>query len=132
MSEAGEIRNTLYRLAWGGDQRELQCLKDGYTSDVRWVRQVSEDQVETVEGLDAILARTQEVWAKNPAAKNRHVISNVFIQRETASEAEVTSYKTMIRTIDGKAVIASTGWYRDRMVKEDGVWKVKDRHITQD
>ena len=132
MSEAGEIRNTLYRLAWGGDQRDLQCLRDGYTADARWVRQVTEDQVETVDGLEAILARSQEVWSKNPGAKNRHVISNVFIQRETEDEAEVTSYKTMIRNVDGKAVIASTGWYRDLMVKQAGAWKVKDRYITQD
>ena len=47
-------------------------------------------------------------------------------------EAEVTSYKTVIRVVDGKPTVGSTGWYRDFLVNESGTWRVKKRVIVQD
>lgn len=132
MSASIDIQNTLYRLAWGADQRDVGSLEAGFTADVTWIRELSPERVEVVEGRDAIIARMQDVWSKTPTPNSKHMITNILVHRETADEAEVTSYKTVIRVVDGKPTVGSTGWYRDFLVNESGTWRVKKREIVQD
>ena len=132
MSASSDIQNTLYRLAWGADRRDVDSLEAGFTEDVTWIRELSPEQVEVVEGRDAIIARMKDVWTKTPTPNSKHMITNVLVQHETEHEAEVTSYKTVIRVVDGKPTVGSTGWYRDFLVNESGTWRVKKRVIVQD
>jgi SnoaL-like domain len=132
VSACSDIQNTLYRLAWGADRRDVDSLEAGFTEDVTWIRELSPEHVEVVEGRDAIIARMKEVWAKTPAPNSKHMITNVLVQSETDQEAEVTSYKTVIRVVDGKPTVGSTGWYRDFLVNESGTWRVRKRVIVQD
>ena len=132
MSASIDIQNTLYRLAWGADRRDVGSLEAGFTADVTWIRELSPERVEVVEGRDAIIARMQDVWSKSPTPNSKHMITNILVHHETADEAEVTSYKTVIRVVDGKPTVGSTGWYRDFLVNESGTWRVKKREIVQD
>jgi hypothetical protein len=105
MSASTEIQNTLYRLAWGADQRDVASLEAGFTADVTWIRELSPEQVEVVEGRDEIIARMKSVWAKTPTPNSKHMI---------------------------KPTVGSTGWYRDFLVNDSGTWRVKKRVIVQD
>jgi 3-phenylpropionate/cinnamic acid dioxygenase small subunit len=132
MSASSEIKQTLYRLAWGTDRRDLAYITDAYTADVRWTRAISDDEAEVVEGRDDLMARLERSWARTPQPVSKHVISNVLIERETDEEAEVRSYKTVIRVVDGTPTVASSGWYHDVLVNEKGTWRIKERTMYTD
>jgi 3-phenylpropionate/cinnamic acid dioxygenase small subunit len=133
MSARSGIENTLYRLAWGTDRRDIESIRASYASDARWAREVAPGETDLVlEGRDAIEGHLQETWAKTPRPNAKHVITNVLIDDETDDRAEVTSYKTVVRVVDGKPTIASSGAYRDVFVNLGGTWRVQERVLLPD
>jgi 3-phenylpropionate/cinnamic acid dioxygenase small subunit len=130
MSSSAEITQTLNRLAWGTDLRRIDYIERCYTPDA--VFTVSGGKGRVVEGRDAILAGIQNTWAKTPPTIGHHLITNILVESESANEAEVVSYKTVVRVVDDRPVVVSSGWYRDRLVKGDGEWKIAARTLTND
>ena len=128
MGASSEIQQTIARLAWGTDLRNIDYIRDCYVPDA--VFTVTGSRV--VEGRDAILAGIESTWAKTPPSIGKHVITNVLVERETDQEAEVVSYKNVVRVVDGKPTVVSTGWYRDTFVNDGGTWRIKARTLTND
>ena len=128
MTASAEIQQTIARLAWGTDLRNIDYIRDCYVADA--VFTVTGSRV--VEGRDAILAGIESTWAKTPPSIGKHVITNILVERETDQEAEVVSYKNVIRVVDGKPTVVSTGWYRDTFVNDEGKWRIKARTLTND
>jgi len=128
MSERSEIENALYRWAWAYDESDLEGFLDSLTEDARVTVEVAGGEiVGPMEGRDAI----REFFGGRLAVRTqrrRHVTTNVIIEAESADEARTRSYLTLIQFADGIPNVISTGWYRDRLVKRDGTWRIHDRH----
>jgi hypothetical protein len=130
MTAASEIQQVLHRLAWGTDLRRIDYIEHCYTPEARFA--VTGEKGRVVEGRDAILAGIQSTWDKTPPSVGHHLITNMLIERETADDADVVSYKTVVRIRDGVPLVVSSGWYRDHLVKRDGAWLIDDRTLTND
>jgi 3-phenylpropionate/cinnamic acid dioxygenase small subunit len=128
MSERTEIENALFRWAWAYDECDLEGFIDALTEDASVKVEVAGGSVVgPMNGHAAI----REFFGGRLAIRTerrRHVTTNVIIDEETADEARTRSYLTLIQFADGKPNVVSTGWYRDLLVKRDGIWKIKDRH----
>lgn len=130
MSAVAEITQVLHRLAWGTDLRRIDFIEQCYTPDARFT--VTGDKGRVVEGREAILAGIQATWEKTPPSIGHHLITNVLVEAESDSDADVVSYKTVVRVVDEKPVVVSSGWYRDHLLKADGEWRIADRTLTND
>jgi 3-phenylpropionate/cinnamic acid dioxygenase small subunit len=130
VSAVSEITQVLNRLAWGTDLRRIDYIESCYTPEARFT--VTGDKGRVVEGREAILAGIESTWAKTPPNIGHHLITNILVERETQTDADVVSYKTVVRVVDDKPVVVSSGWYRDHLVKVDGAWKIEDRALTND
>jgi hypothetical protein len=133
MSARSGIENTLYRLAWGTDRRDMDSIRESYADDAEWRRELADGTPDLVlEGREAIVAHLQRSWDSTPQQNNKHVITNILIDNESKNGADVTSYKTVVRVVDGKPLVASSGWYRDRFVNDGGTWRVQQRTLLPD
>ena len=130
MTAAGEIQQVLHRLAWGTDLRRIDYIEQCYTPDARFT--VTGENGRVVEGRDAILAGIQGTWDKTPPSIGHHLVTNMLIESETETEADVVSYKTVVRARDGAPLVVSIGWYQDHLVKRDGVWLIDARALTNE
>jgi SnoaL-like domain len=130
MTASADIQQTLHRLAWGTDLRRIDYIEACYTPEARFT--VTGDKGRVVEGRDAILQGIESTWSKTPPSIGHHLITNSLVERESDTDADVVSYKTVVRVVDGKPTIVSSGWYRDHLVKEGDVWLIDDRALTND
>jgi hypothetical protein len=130
LTQSAQIQQTLNRLAWGTDLRRIEYIEQCYTADARFT--VTGDKGRVVEGRDAILEGIQGTWSRTEPSVGHHLITNVLVERETDNDADVVSYKTVVRVVDGKPLVVSSGWYRDHLVLENGTWKIDDRTLTND
>ena len=64
--------------------------------------------------------------------QRRHVLTNVFIVEDGEEEALVQSYITLYLVDEGRLELHLTGVYRDRVVREDGKWRIRTREATMD
>jgi 3-phenylpropionate/cinnamic acid dioxygenase small subunit len=61
-----------------------------------------------------------------------HVISNVFIEKQTGSEAIVKAFFTFfVKGSDGTEKFRSIGYYDDTFGPEDGTWRVRQRRVMR-
>ena len=130
MSASAAIQQVLTRIAWGTDLRDADLIASCYTEDATF--SVTGPTGRVVEGRAAILAGVQRTWSSTPPSKGKHLITNVLVERETADEAHVRSYKTVVRDVDGVPQVVSSGWYQDRLVLRDGEWRIQERALTND
>ena len=130
-NDGRSIEQTLTRLAWGTDKRDLEYIKDSYTADARWIRRRRDGSEDVLDGREAIVAHLEASWAKNPPkGVSKHVVTNVLIEDTGDGEAQVSSYKTGFRVESAKPVLASIATYDDVFVNEDGVWRIRERTLT--
>jgi hypothetical protein len=122
------IENTLYRYAWTYDMDELDGIGEVFTEDA-----------EVTFGSGLMVGREQVVGEmRRRREKYRpdnslpwHVITNVYIRRETPTEADVVSFWTFfIRPQGGKPELQSIGYYDDLFVDDGDAWRVKRRVVT--
>lgn len=65
--------------------------------------------------------------------RTRHVISNVVIEFDSATEARATSYVVVFQQTDKLSLQPIiTGDYTDRFVKRDGKWRFSERYVRND
>ncbi len=128
MSERTKIENALYEWAWAYDACDLDGFLQTVTEDASVTVEVAGgDVVGPMRGRAAIA----EFFGARLAARTeprRHVTTNVIIDEESTEEARTRCYLVLIQFQHGSPEVVTTGWYRDRLVKRDGVWKIKDRH----
>lgn len=70
--------------------------------------------------------------ARGPLAGSSHILSNIKIN-VTGNTASATSRWTLlVPTEENRARLGGTGHYGDKLVKENGVWKFKQRIVYRD
>jgi ketosteroid isomerase-like protein len=85
-----------------------------------------------VEGRDNLIEEFQSMRAKR-AGQSRHLITDVVVLSENESEADVVSCVASFSGDSSGSNVHRTGWYRDRMVREDdGVWRFRERIVGAD
>jgi ketosteroid isomerase-like protein len=128
MSQRTEIENALYRWAWAYDECDLEAFLEALTEDATVkVEDAGGGIVGPLVGHDEIGAFFGSRLAVRTDAR-RHITTNVIIDAESEDEATTRCYLTLVKYEDGLPTLAGTGWYRDTLVKRDGVWRIKDRH----
>jgi 3-phenylpropionate/cinnamic acid dioxygenase small subunit len=122
------IENTLYHYAWGYDNDEVDSMWQCYTTDV----EVTFGDTGLKVGRDAVveeMARRRSLYRPNGSLP-WHVITNVYITDETATEASVKSFWTFfVKEAGGQPTFKSIGYYDDEFAVEDGVWRIKRRRV---
>jgi 3-phenylpropionate/cinnamic acid dioxygenase small subunit len=128
MGARTEIENALYRWAWAYDECDLEGFLEAVTEDATVTVEVAGGEV--VGPLNG-RAEVREFFGGRLAIRTerrRHVTTNVIIDEETETEASTRCYLTLIQFAGGTPTVIATGWYRDRLVKDAGGWRIDDRY----
>jgi hypothetical protein len=112
------------------DLGDMNAAADCFAQDGSMARPMMPDQI--VQGREAIRA---SLLARPKTLLTKHLATNILIDVESRDAASGISYLTMISTTppaDGKPPYVSQGplWFgefRDRFVRENGVWKFLER-----
>ncbi len=132
MSAREEIAELLSRSAFALDQKDLAALEAGFHTDASFTLVIDGvDEPSVFAGREAIMGLMKGALDAQTDVR-KHVISNVWYESESASEAVVVSYLTLMATENGATQLITTGIYRDRVVRGDAGWLVADRHLTLD
>lgn len=122
MADYNAIQQLLYRYCAAHDNQDPEALGETFAKGI---------SMPFGEGRDNVVAFYAEGY-KSLTKRRRHVLSNVFIVEDGDEEALVQSYVTLY-LIDGDQLETHlTGVYRDRVVLEDGEWKITAREAVMD
>jgi 3-phenylpropionate/cinnamic acid dioxygenase small subunit len=129
MSQRSEIENALYRWAWCYDGYDLEGFLDCVTADASISVELSTGEVTgPLQGR----AEIGEFFGARLAERStlrRHVTTNVMILEESERAATTRCLLTLITEGDPGVRVAATGVYDDRLVHEDGVWRISERKV---
>lgn len=128
MSARNDIENTLYRYALLYDVDELDDIGSCFAVDA-----VVEFNPGNASGRAAVAEEMERRRAKYRPQRSIpwHVISNVLIENETETHADVTAFYTFfVKAPDEAPAPAAIGYYDDRFVREDGCWRIEARRVV--
>lgn len=130
-----QIRQLFARLAWNIDHGNGQAYAADFTEDgtfeVLGLPEGAEHagQHRERQGVVAFV----EMLFERTKGHVRHWNQNFVFTREAADEVEVQSYLVCVRVgAVPQSGVTLTGIYRDRLVKQDGRWYVKERFVRAD
>lgn len=122
MADLVAIQQLLSRYCFAHDSQDAAMLASTFASDAHFMGK---------HGRDAIAARFAESY-KTLTARRRHVLTNFLILEDGETEALVQSYITLYLIKDEQLELHLIGVYRDRVIIEDGEWKILTREATMD
>jgi hypothetical protein len=125
--ERAGIENALYRYAWTYDL-DKQGIDECFTLDA----EVSFADTGLISGRAAVAAEMARRRSSYPPGVTPwHVISNIYIARQTDLEADVKSFYTFIVVKPGEPLtVRSVGYYDDIFRYDDGGWRIWRRSIV--
>lgn len=129
MSARRDIEATIYRFARGFDEDDFELLADCMTADA-----VLTSFEGPTTGRDAVLAmlRGRRDAAGADGSQPRHMLGNVEIELESDSTARARAGYVLTSLGPDGITLVSTGTYGDRLVREDGTWRVSRRQVNVD
>jgi 3-phenylpropionate/cinnamic acid dioxygenase small subunit len=122
LADYAAIAQLLYRYCAAHDSRDLEKLGECFASDVELLG---------ARGRQAVVDRYASGY-QHLTKQRRHILTNVFIVEDGEEEALVQSYITLYLIHEGQLQLHLTGVYRDRVVIEDGQWRIRSRQATMD
>jgi hypothetical protein len=136
--DIGEIRDRLaiqekllhaYAYAW--DSKDCGSWTSLFTEDGLYDGSVTVKVTGRSALLQYCMTRQKDVLAN---VKTRHNVTNVVFDRLTPTQAEVRTYVflTWRKPSDPAPVPQQAITYRDVIVKQNGRWLFKERHLTND
>jgi len=126
------ILDLMGRAAWGYDESRLEVVTSCYAAGAVMTVEVAGVETPTrVDGRDAVVGLIRASIASQDDQR-RHVVSNVFFESDDAAEPVVVSTLTLVVVAKGAVRVLSTGTYRDMVVREDGVWRIRRRDLALD
>ncbi len=136
MADRTQIKELLYRLCLGNDERDAVMLSNCFCEDAT-MGGITRAQVEEgyrlnpKVGRNEIMASYEEGWAKK-TARRRHILTNVLLLEEGENEAKVSSYISLYLFRDETVSLNFIGRYVDKVVLDEGQWRIKERICYQD
>lgn len=122
MADLAAIQQLLSKYCFAHDSQDPEMLATTFAKDA---------QLMGITGREAIAARYAEGY-KNLSARRRHVLTNFLILEDGDTEALVQSYITLYLIKGEQLELHLIGVYRDRVVFEDGAWRILTREATMD
>jgi hypothetical protein len=123
------IRDTLARYNWAGDAGRLDDLADTFCADgVLEIR-----GLEPLRGRSEIVAFLGGVTGNVAASAGvkrivRRNVANVLFDDVARDQAQVSSYFTVVTHIG----LDHVGRYRDTLVPDGDVWRIRHRKVSTD
>jgi len=131
-SDKLQIQELLSRAAYCFDERKLEELAGCFTSNATMlVRIAGVGDVGPFNGRDAIMKLMSDTLESQTDVR-RHVISNFFFEAEKKKAATVVSSVVVFSIENGAIKAIISGIYRDKVKREDGIWRIRDRHLDLD
>ena len=128
-TEKMEISELLNKSSYALDERKIELLGDCFAKDaVMSLRISGEDLIGPFDGHEEIMKLMKDSM-DTQTDQRRHVISNLFFEKEDEEVVTVVSYLTLFATENKEINLLTTGIYRDEVVKVDGEWKINNRHL---
>jgi hypothetical protein len=124
-----QIRDTIARYNWAGDSGRLDDLADTFCADgVLEIR-----GLEPLRGRPEIVAFLGGVTGKVAASAGvkrivRHNVANLLFDAVTRDQAQVSCYFTVVSHIG----LDHVGRYRDTLVPDGDLWRIKHRKVSTD
>lgn len=134
MSARAEFEEIINRISWGYDEADVDLLASLFTEDAVMAMRIGDRNgaiVGPFTGREAIRKLHADSLATQ-TDQRRHQISNLWVAKETDTEATVVSNLTLIAIENGAIKVLSSGWYRDQLVRADSGWLIKDRYLYLD
>jgi hypothetical protein len=124
-----QIRDTIARYNWAGDAGRLDDLADTFCAD----------GVLEIRGFEPLRGRSEIVTFLGGVTGNvaadagvkrivRHNVVNVRFDDVTRDQAQVSCYFTVVTHIG----LDHIGRYRDTLVPDGDVWRIKHRKVSTD
>jgi 3-phenylpropionate/cinnamic acid dioxygenase small subunit len=128
MSVRPDLEAALYRNAQGYDTNDMELFAQSFAEHAT----VTLGQ--TVVGRDAWVEQTsgRRDQVQRDGGRPRHVITNVLIESESATEARSRAYFLFSIATAGSLAVLTTGCYHDRWVKDGDRWRIAERVIEND
>ena len=118
------IVETINRYGWAYDERCEDVLANCFTDDAVFDGSVAGGfDVGPYEGRVAIVAWLKGIWDLQ-TDQRRHYVLNALIDDLTDNSAAVLAYALITGAENGVARLVTTGFYRIRMAKQDGIWRI--------
>lgn len=115
-------RESAIRYSYAYDERRLDVLRSLLTENAKFSISISGSDVQSVEGRDTVVSWLAGIMDSQDDQR-RHVVSNVIIEELTTHEAVIVTYLAIFSVKDA-AQLATTGFYRFDMEKQDDVWRI--------
>jgi len=117
-SEIRDMESTVYRFFRALDARDHAGVAALMAAKGTWVRQGT-----PLVGPDAVM---QALEARDPERVTAHIVSNLWIETATATEARARFYMTAFETRPGHDTPQMLGVRDcvDDLILEDGMWRI--------
>ncbi len=120
------ITETMHRYGWAYDERDGDALRDCFTEDTVFEASIAgHSPIGPFRGRDAFLDWLTAFWSEQ-RDQRRHIVLNPIINDLRTDSAVALSYMLLTSAQDGAMRATTTGFYRMRMRKHDGVWRIED------
>lgn len=126
------IAEALARSAYALDERLMDELEAGFTTDavlelvIAGADPIRFDSRDTIMGLMRDAADTQ-------TDVRRHVTTNIFFEdTDSATEVRSVANLTITAVETGQIRLVTSGYYKDRFVRQAGQWLIATRRIELD
>ena len=132
MADKQAITELLGKGGWAYDTPDIDFLADMFTTDGTF--DLSIDGMGQV-GSFAGRAEIRKLYEDSLASQEdqrRHVVTNIFFEDETDDSVTAISYLVLIAVKDGALNVISSGVYKDRVVLDDGTWRIVHRDLHLD
>ena len=118
------IVERVHRYCWSYDERQLDLLEACFTEDGVWEGNVmGQIVIGPFEGSPAIRTWMSEFWP-HQRDQRRHMIVNPVVLEQSEDEALTIAYILLMSSKDAQVKLETMGFYRMRMRKLDGLWRI--------
>ena len=126
------VLELLARSAYALDERQIDMLTDTFSDGANLVIDIAGVDGEMVfQGRDAIL-RLMTDSMEEQKDQRRHVVTNMFFEREDDTRVSVVSNVTITSVENAAIRLVTTGLYRDEVILEGNQWRIGSRRIELD
>ena len=122
----------LMEYCWAHDIEDAELLVSCYVPDGQITVRRKGQEAKVTKGPDAMKAMYQAVF-NSMLGTRRHIVTNILVENETATEATVRSYLLVTEARKNNEVVNfCAGWQRDEFVKTAQGWRLKTKFIEMD
>ena len=124
------VRQAFHRYALGFDEDDFELFEDCFTEDAVF----STATVGPIQGRADIRAyfKQRRDGRRSRGEQSRHLITNVALLEEDATSVLAVAYVTAVVAVRGAQPSMHFGWYRDRLVSDGHVWRIREHYIHAD